>query len=142
ARLEIISSLATLRARESSLHRRLALIALVALAVASLLVWVVASVALRPLERLRDATASIAVDEDLERRVPTGGPTELRSLASSFNAMLARLGRSAADRERALEATRRFAADAGHELRTPLTSVQATLSALGRHSDLETARRE
>ena len=50
--------------------------------------------------------------------------------------MLARLGRSAADRERALEATRRFAADAGHELRTPLTSVQATLSTLGRHPDL------
>ena len=50
--------------------------------------------------------------------------------------MLARLGRSAADRERALAATRRFAADAGHELRTPLTSVQATLSTLERHLDL------
>src|SRR5205807_3701293 len=35
-----------------------------------------------------------------------------------------------------------FAADAGHELRTPLTSVQATLSALGRHPDLEPERRE
>ncbi len=56
--------------------------------------------------------------------------------------MLARLGRSAADRERALAATRRFAADAGHELRTPLTSVQATLSTLRRHPDLPTERRE
>ena len=64
------------------------------------------------------------------------GPAELRSLAASFNEMLARLGRSAADRERALAATRRFAADAGHELRTPLTSVQANLSALSRHPDM------
>ena len=55
--------------------------------------------------------------------------------------MLARLGRSAADRERALAATRRFAADAGHELRTPLTSVQATLSTLERHLDLPPERR-
>jgi signal transduction histidine kinase len=55
--------------------------------------------------------------------------------------MLDRLGRSAADRERALAATRRFAADAGHELRTPLTSVQATLSALARHPDIDAERR-
>jgi signal transduction histidine kinase len=55
--------------------------------------------------------------------------------------MLARLGRSAADRERALAATRRFASDAGHELRTPLTSVQATLSTLERHPDLPPERR-
>ena len=69
------------------------------------------------------------------------GPAELRSLAASFNEMLARLGRSAADRERALAATRRFAADAGHELRTPLTSVQANLSALSRHPDMPAAQR-
>ena len=39
--------------------------------------------------------SSIADDEDLDRRVPDDdGPAELRSLAASFNAMLARLGRS------------------------------------------------
>ncbi|MEA2458954.1 MAG: two-component system, OmpR family, sensor histidine kinase PrrB, partial [Thermoleophilaceae bacterium] len=57
------------------------------------------------------------------------------------NAMLARLSRSAADRERAIEATRRFAADAGHELRTPMTSIQARLSALARHPDEPPERR-
>jgi signal transduction histidine kinase len=142
AHLEVISSLEPLEARERSLHRRLLLIAVTALVVASLLVWLVTSLALRPLGRLRALTASVASDEDLTRRVPADrGPTELRSLASSFNAMLARLGRSAADRERALEATRRFAADAGHELRTPLTSVQATLSSLRRHPELTDERR-
>ena len=44
-------------------------------------------------------------------------------------------------RERALEATRRFAFDAGHELRTPLTTVQATLSALHRHPDIAAEQR-
>jgi signal transduction histidine kinase len=69
------------------------------------------------------------------------GPRELRALGASFNAMLARLGRSAADRERALQATRRFAADAGHELRTPMTSIQATLSSLARHPEVPAERR-
>ena len=92
--------------------------------------------------RLRAATSRIAGTEDLDQRVPgDDGPAELRSLAASFNDMLARLGRSAADRERALAATRRFTADAGHELRTPLTSVQATLSALSRHPDIPVAQR-
>ena len=52
-----------------------------------------------------------------------------------------RLSASAAQRERALEATRRFAFDAGHELRTPLTTVQATLSALHRHPDVAPEQR-
>jgi two-component system, OmpR family, sensor histidine kinase PrrB len=141
ARLEVVSGLGQLESRESQLHRRLALLALAGLALSGVLVWLVATLALRPLRRLRLTASSIAEDEDLTRRVPDEGPQELRSLAASFNAMLARLGRSAADRERALEATRRFAADAGHELRTPLTSVQATLSALGRHPELDAARR-
>ncbi|MCW2982814.1 MAG: sensor histidine kinase, partial [Conexibacter sp.] len=122
ARLEVVSSLSGLEHRISQLERRVALIAGGGLVLVGLLVWLTASVILRPLRRLRTVTASIADDEDLDRRVPDdSGPAELRSVARSFNAMLGRLGRSAADRERALAATRRFAADAGHELRTPLT---------------------
>jgi two-component system, OmpR family, sensor histidine kinase PrrB len=141
ARLEIISSLASLESGQRSLDRRLAVLFALALLVSGIGAWLAASLALRPLARLRGVASSVATDEDLDRRVPTGGPLELRSLAASFNAMLARLGRSAADRERALAATRRFAADAGHELRTPLTSVQATLSALRRHPELPPERR-
>ena len=142
ARLEIVSSLASLEARQSRLNRRLAALGLIALAIAGFSAWLAASVLLRPLTRLRRLTSTIAADEDLERRVPDDdGPSELRTLARSFNAMLGRLGRSARDREQALAATRRFAADAGHELRTPLTSVQATLSTLGRHPDLSAERR-
>jgi signal transduction histidine kinase len=105
-------------------------------------VFFASGVILRPLRRVRAATSQIAGAEDLDRRVPAGdGPAETRELATSFNAMLQRLSRSAADRERALEATRRFVADAGHELRTPLTAIQASLSALARHPDLPADRR-
>ncbi|MEN3280508.1 MAG: two-component system, OmpR family, sensor histidine kinase PrrB [Solirubrobacteraceae bacterium] len=143
ARLEVVTSLASLERRQSELNRRLLLIGLLALAAAGIGTWLAAEVLLRPLRRLRAVASSVADDEDLDRRVPPDdGPAELRSLAASFNAMLARLGRSADDRERALQATRRFAADAGHELRTPLTSVQATLSTLGRHPELPIERRE
>jgi signal transduction histidine kinase len=141
-RLEVVSSLRGVDNRIAHLQERLALLALVALALVGAAVWLLTSLVLRPLRRLQAVASSVAGDEDLDRRVPAAdGPGELRSLATSFNAMLARLGRSAADRERALAATRRFAADAGHELRTPLTSVQATLSTLRRHPELDAGRR-
>jgi two-component system, OmpR family, sensor histidine kinase PrrB len=143
ARLDVVSSLAGLEARQQRLHERLLALGLATLLAAGIGTWLAADIVLRPLRRLRAITSSVAGDEDLARRVPADdGPAELRSLASSFNAMLARLGRSAEDRERALEATRRFAADAGHELRTPLTTVQATLSSLSRHPELPAERRK
>jgi two-component system sensor histidine kinase PrrB len=141
ARLEVVTGLAQLEHRQAQLDQRLLAFGLLALVAAGAGVWLAADLVLRPLRRLRTVASSVAEDEDLDRRVPPGGPTELRSLAASFNAMLARLGRSAADRRRALAATRRFTADAGHELRTPLTSVQATLSTLERHLDLPADRR-
>jgi two-component system, OmpR family, sensor histidine kinase PrrB len=134
ARLEVTTRLRPLERKLSDLNRRLLAFGAAALLVAALGAWLAADRILRPLRRLRVATSGIAGTEDLDRRVPgDDGPAELRTLAASFNEMLARLGRSASDRERALAATRRFTADAGHELRTPLTSVQATLSALSRH---------
>jgi signal transduction histidine kinase len=142
ARLEVTTSLDDLEQRQSALNRRLAAFGIGALLVSGIGVWFVANLLLRPLRRLRAATANIASTSDLDQRVPgDDGAAELRSLAASFNDMLARLGRSAADRERALAATRRFTADAGHELRTPLTSVLATLSALSRHPDIPAAQR-
>ena len=142
ARLEVTTRLAPVEDKLSALNRRLLAFGAAALLVAGLGVWFAADVLLRPLRRLRAATAGIAGTADLDRRVPgDDGPAELRSLAASFNEMLARLGRSASDRERALAATRRFTADAGHELRTPLTSVQATLSALSRHPEMSDRQR-
>ena len=142
ARFEVTSPLAPLERQRAELNRRIATFGLAALLLGGCGTWFAATLLLAPLGRLRTATSQIAGTEDLDQRVPgNDGPGELRSLAASFNDMLARLGRSAADRERALAATRRFTADAGHELRTPLTSVQATLSALSRHPDIPAAQR-
>ncbi len=141
-RLEVTAELGPLEHRVDRLNRRLAYIGLAGLLLAALGTWLMADLALRPLRRLRRATTTIAEDEDLTRTVPADdGPREIRSVARSFNEMLARLARSAGDRRRALDATRRFAADAGHELRTPLTSVQATLSSIARHPELDPERR-
>ncbi len=142
ARLEVTTRLRPVERKLSELNRRLLGFGAAALLVAAFGVYLAGELILRPLRRLRAATAGIASTEDLDRRVPgDDGPAELRSLAASFNEMLARLGRSAADRERALAATRRFTADAGHELRTPLTSVQANLSAISRHPGMPGAQR-
>jgi two-component system sensor histidine kinase PrrB len=142
ARLEVTTRLRPVERKLSDLNRRLLGGGAAALLLAALGVWFATDLLLRPLRRLRAATAGIAGTEDLDRRVRgDDGPAELRSLAASFNEMLARLGRSAADRERALAATRRFTADAGHELRTPLTSVQANLSAISRHPGMPEQQR-
>jgi signal transduction histidine kinase len=136
AKLELVSSLAELEERQGQLDARLTWLGLAALLASGLGAYLAATRTLGPLRRLRRAAGRIAAEDDLDVRVSEGdGPAEVRSLAASFNAMLSRLSVSAAARERALEATRRFAFDAGHELRTPLTTVQTTLSALHRHPD-------
>ena len=142
SRFEVTTRLERVEDRQRELDRSLLAYGSATLVLTGLLAALLATILLRPLARLRRLTASIAGDEDLGRTVPAEeGPAELRALAESFDAMLSRLARSSADRERALDATRRFAADAGHELRTPLTSVQANLSSLRRHPELSDERR-
>jgi two-component system, OmpR family, sensor histidine kinase PrrB len=142
AKLEVVSSLAELEERQAELDSRLTWLGVAALLAAGLGAFLAAVRTLGPLRRLRLAAGRIAAEDDLDVRVSeTDGPAEVRSLAASFNAMLSRLSASATVRERALEATRRFAFDAGHELRTPLTTVQATLSALHRHPDVSPEQR-
>ncbi len=75
---------------------------------------------LRPVEEMRSELDDIAA-EHLDRRVPvprTGD--ELQSLGESFNRTIDRLAS-------AVDAQRRFSADAAHELRSPLAGVRATL---------------
>jgi two-component system OmpR family sensor kinase len=80
-----------------------------------LLVWLTVGRGLRPLE---------AVAAEVEERTPSALspvadrnlPREVRPLVGALNDLLLRLGS-------ALEAQRRFVADAAHELRTPLTAL-------------------
>ncbi|MDA2811614.1 HAMP domain-containing sensor histidine kinase [Nocardiopsis sp. RSe5-2] len=73
--------------------------------------------ALAPVEGIRERVAAIGGGGDLGRRVPEpDGDDEIARLATTMNAMLARL-------EAAQRTQRRFVADAGHELRSPLTTL-------------------
>jgi len=141
ARLQVLSTLAPVEARVANIRRLVLLLGLLALALTGLAAWAFSTLAIRPLARLQAGAARVSGAEDLRTPLPDEGPDEVRSLAGALNGMLARLQTSTAALQRALEATRRFAADAGHELRTPLTSLRANLDTLERNPDLPAAQR-
>ncbi len=139
-RVRVASTLAPVQERVASVRRLVLLLGLAALLVTGLAAWAFVTFALRPLERLREGAGRVSGTADLATALPEDdGPVEVRSLAATLNAMLARLRTSTEAMERALAATRRFAADAGHELRTPLTSMRANVDALARNPDLSAA---
>jgi len=143
ARLQVLSSLAPVAARAGNLRRLVLVIGLAALALTALAASGFTTLAVRPLARLRAGAARVSGAEDLSTPLPDDeGPVEVRSLAHALNDMLARLQASTAATERALHATRRFAADAGHELRTPLTGLRANLDALARNPDVDPVERD
>lgn len=101
---------------------RMGLLALTALG----LVWLAVSLALRPLEQLRQAVAARASD-DLQPLPEAGLPRELRPLVDALNQFNARL-------RGLFERQAQFIAEAAHELRTPLAALKARLE-LGRRSE-------
>ncbi|MGO8685292.1 MAG: ATP-binding protein [Thermoleophilia bacterium] len=111
---------------------------LVALLLASLTGFGLATAALRPIEHMRARAAQITIG-GLDQRLPVPPANdEVGRLGATLNDMLSRL-EVAVDRERT------FIADASHELRTPLallrTEIEVSLE--GRHAanDLEQALR-
>jgi two-component system, OmpR family, sensor histidine kinase PrrB len=142
AQLQIAAPLAPVEASVARLRQRVLTLGLIALAAAGAAGWAFGGIALRSLRRLRIAASRVSSTRDLSTRVPAReGPTEVDELAGSLNAMLERLESSSGETVAALEATRRFAADAGHELRTPLTAMGANLDALRRNPDMTPAER-
>ena len=82
--------------------------------------WLVAGRALRPVHAITGA-ARRASEENLgERLALAGPPDELKELADTYDAMLARL-------DAAFASQRRFVANASHELRTPLTVMRTAI---------------
>jgi signal transduction histidine kinase len=79
--------------------------------------WVVAGRVLAPIGRITSVARDIQAT-DLSRRIELPGPEdELKQLADTFDAMLARL-------DAAFAAQRQFVTDASHELRNPLAIIR------------------
>jgi signal transduction histidine kinase len=82
--------------------------------------WVVAGRVLRPIGSITAVARDIQAT-DLSRRIELPGPDdELKQLADTFDAMLARL-------DAAFAAQRQFTADASHELRNPLAIIRTNV---------------
>jgi signal transduction histidine kinase len=82
--------------------------------------WVIAGRVLRPIGRITSVAREIQAT-DLSRRIELPGPEdELKQLADTFDAMLARL-------DAAFAAQRQFTADASHELRNPLAIIRTNV---------------
>lgn len=137
AQLQLLQTLQPVDDRVAEVQRNVVVLGLLALLALGGSVYAFATLAIRPLERLRAGAARIHGADDLRAaRLPDDdGPAEVRQLASALNGMLVRV-------ERSTGALRRFAADAGHELRTPLTGLRANLDVLARNPDLDAAQRQ
>ncbi len=85
--------------------------------------WLMAGRALRPVGELTSRARSLS-ERNLNERLALEGPDdELKELANTLDAMLARL-------ESAFDAQRRFAASVSHELRTPLSVIRGEADVL------------
>jgi len=123
---------------------------LIAMGLSGLVVWLTAAAALQPLERVIETAEAIGSSGDLGRRVPPAvSDDEVGRMASTFNRMLDRLEASTSALWEAygkvgtaLDAQRRFVADASHELRTPLTTIRNNIGLLRSFSQVTPEDRE
>jgi len=108
---------------EDSVQRVLTLLLFtvpVALAGAAAGGWWLARKALRPVERMTSKAEQIGIDRLGDRIAVPRGSDELAHLAVTLNAMLDRLQRGVAEKQR-------LVADASHDLRSPLAVMRAEL---------------
>lgn len=130
---------ATTSDREEALvgiRRAFALGGPLALLLASAIGYSLGARALAPVDAMRARAEEITLDEAGERLPTPNADDELRSLATTLNAMLDRV-------ENALQRERVFVSDASHELRTPLAILKSEIELIrrtgGSKAELEAA---
>ena len=106
---------------------------LAALATATL-GWLATRTGLQPLRRMTTLATKLSASHLNERIPETPLPAEIRTLATAFNAMLARI-------EDSFQRLSAFSSDIAHELRTPVSNLMTqTQVALGRERAAEAYR--
>ena len=106
------------------------LVAGVAFALATLLVFHGTRTALRPLAAVIATATGIAGGDTKLRLEPSRTDTELGRLAAAFDQMVDALEAAIEEARDSDAATRRFLADASHELRNPVAALQASVETL------------
>mgnify|MGYP000985367428 FL=1 len=120
--VQVSKPVSAVTADTRTLLLRLALAALVALAIATLLAIWMGQRLVQPLRRLEEAAFAVA-EGDLSQTVPVTSNDEVGALGRAFNYMVAQV-RTTLDQQRT------FVANASHELRTPLTNIKLRSEAL------------
>lgn len=125
--LQIALTLGLLDAAQRTLASVLIILAIISMALAALVGWLITGQALAPLASATQVAMRITRADDLSRRIPFAGneSREVGQLIQAFNETLGRL-------EGLFTSQRRFIADVSHELRTPLTVIKGEVSLMRR----------
>lgn len=113
----------------NNLHRRVLVICVFAIGAATVLGWLLAAFAVRPLKRLAQQTRQIDAGDEVPD-VEVRGATEAVEIAEAVNGMLQRIWKEQDRTKAALTSARDFASVSAHELRTPLTAMRTNLEVL------------
>lgn len=113
----------------SQINRYLWYAVMVALVVAMLLSWFLASFHVNRIKRLQEAASRVSAG-DYSVMIPSSDFDEIGELAQDFNHMVQKLADSNEEIERLEKRRRRFIADVSHEMRTPLTTINGVIKGL------------
>ncbi|MEH7385079.1 HAMP domain-containing sensor histidine kinase [Bacillus sp. JJ1521] len=100
-----------------------------ALAVALLMSWILSTIHVKRIKRLRKATSMISAG-DFSVKLPSSNFDEIGELSNDFNEMAQRLQKSMEEIESLESRRRKFMADVSHEMRTPLTTISGVIEGL------------
>lgn len=117
------------RAVITQLNHYLMITMAIALAIALLVSWIVATFHGKRIKKLQNATSLVASGQ-YDVRLPASHFDELSELSMDFNQMIEKLQQSTEEIESLENRRRQFMADVSHELRTPLTTIRGMIEGL------------